>query len=221
MLKQVSSSAPIRASAVAAAVFWLAACESEKGAAAIEAPALEFPTDMAIGAPGAPVTVIEYASVTCPGCAHFHQEIFPSVKADYIDTGKVRFIYREFPTAPAQLSVAGSLMARCAAEKAGAEGYFATIGSLFSAQQVWVRAQSPRAELLKIAGQAGLDEAAFDACLKRQDLLDVINANTASGRERYGVNSTPSFIIDGEVRQFRSAEEMTAALDKALENAAE
>lgn len=173
-------------------------------------------SDMALGDPDSPVTVIEYASVTCPHCATFHEEVFPVIKEKYVDTGKVRFIFREFPTSPANLSIAGSMMARCAADKGGNDAYFLVLGSLFKTQRVWIYGESPREELLKIAAQAGMSEADFDTCVKRQELLDYLNENINEGSEKYDVTSTPSFIVDGQKRHFSTVEDFSKALDEAL-----
>ncbi len=177
--------------------------------------------DMALGNTDATVTVIEYASVTCPHCATFHETIFPSIKENYIDTGKVRFIFREFPTAPAELSVVGSMLARCAADKGGRDAYFLVIDSLFKTQKTWIFGDNPRAELIKVANQAGMDEAAFDACVKREELLELINKNISEGRDKYAVNSTPSFVINGNLRHFSNYEDFAAALDETLEKTAQ
>lgn len=177
--------------------------------------------EMGLGDIDAPVTVIEYASVTCPHCASFHETIFPSVKENYIDTGKVRFIFREFPTAPAELSVVGSMLARCAADKGGSEAYFLIIGSLFKTQRSWIYGDSPRDELIKIVSQAGMSEDDFDRCVKRKELLDIINENINTAQQKYNVNATPSFIIDGQLRSISSVDAFAEALDAALENAAE
>lgn len=174
--------------------------------------------EMSMGSEDAAVTVIEYASVTCPHCATFHEQVFPEIKADYIDTGKVRFIFREFPTAPAELSVVGSMLARCAADKGGDEAYFLVLGSLFKTQQTWIYGET-RDELMKIAAQAGLDKAAFDECVRREDLINLINENVSAGRDRYEINSTPSFVVNGVLRHFSDAESMAKALDEALEKA--
>lgn len=177
--------------------------------------------DMALGNTDATVTVIEYASVTCPHCATFHETIFPTIKENYIDTGKVRFIFREFPTAPAELSVVGSMLARCAADKGGRDAYFLVIDSLFKTQKTWIFGDNPRAELIKVANQAGMDEAAFDACVKREELLELINKNISEGRDKYAVNSTPSFVINGNLRHFSNYEDFAAALDETLEKTAQ
>ncbi len=177
--------------------------------------------EMGLGDVNAPVTVIEYASVTCPHCATFHETIFPTIKENYIDTGKIRFIFREFPTAPAELSVVGSMLARCAADKGGSEAYFLIIGSLFNTQRTWIYGDSPRDELVKIVSQAGMSEADFDTCVKRKELLDLINENINTAQQRYNVNSTPSFVIDGQLRSISSVDAFSEALDAALENAAQ
>lgn len=182
--------------------------------------------DMALGAKDAKVTVIEYASVTCPHCATFHEDIFPTIKADYIDTGKIRFIFREFPTAPANLSVAGSMLARCAAEEKGDDAYFLVLDTLFKNQgnpyqdnKGWIYGDAPREELLKIAAQTGMSAEEFDACMKRQELLDFLNANIKEGNEKYGVDSTPTFVVNGQTRHFNTAEEFSKAVDEALAKA--
>ncbi len=182
--------------------------------------------DMALGSKDAKVTVIEFASVTCPHCAVFHEDIFPAIKENYIDTGKVRFIFREFPTAPANLSVAGSMLARCAADKGGDDAYFLVLGTLFKTQgnpyqenKGWIYGDAPREELLKIAAQAGMSADEFDACMKRQELLDFLNANIKEGTEKYGVNSTPSFVVNGQTRHFSTVEDFSKALDEVLAKA--
>ena len=172
--------------------------------------------DMTSGNADAPVTIIEYASVTCPHCATFHETIYPAIKEEYIDTGKVKFIFREFPTAPADRSVVGSMLARCAADKGGEDAYFLVLGALFKNQREWIY-NDTRAELMKIAAQAGMDEAAFDACVRRQELVDLINDNVDEGRAKYNVNSTPSFVIGGTLRHSSSLEDFKALIDKELE----
>lgn len=208
--------------ALMALPFLLTACSgasSDSGAnSETGAKPVEERVEMVLGAEDAPVTVIEYASVTCPGCAAFHQSIFPEIKRDYIDTGKVRFVFREFPTPPQGLSYVGSVLARCAAEKGGEDAYFLVLNTLFQTQRTWI-GENAQAELKKIAAQAGMDEAAFDACLQRQDLVDLINDNVEEGSEKYGINATPSFVLNGEkLPAIRSTEDMRAHLDKAMEN---
>ncbi|HXI86532.1 MAG TPA: DsbA family protein [Parvularculaceae bacterium] len=173
------------------------------------------PTDMVMGEKDAPVTVFEYASVTCPHCAAFHHDMLPTIKKDYIDTGKIKLVFREFPTPPQALSVAGSMIARCAADKGGPDAYFAVVGALFTTQRVWVVGDNPKFELQKIAAQAGMDEAAFNACIQRQDLVDLINKNVSEGHDRFGINGTPTFVVNGEALEVRTIDELTTKLDKA------
>lgn len=175
-------------------------------------------SDMVLGAAEAPVTLIEYASVTCPHCATFNEQVMPAIKEKYIDTGKVKLVFREFPTAPANFSLIGSVLARCAAEKSGPEAYFLVTDALFRGQQTWIK-ENPKTELLKIVAQAGMDEAALDACLQRKELVEVINANAKEAMEKYNVNGTPSFILDGEKMSYRSKEEFEEKIAAAVEKA--
>ena len=177
--------------------------------------------EMTLGSPDAKVTVIEYASVTCPHCATFHETIYPSIKAEYIDTGKVRFVFREFPTSPANLSIAGSMLARCAADKGGKDAYFLVLDSLFKTQRTWAYGGEPRPELVKIAAQAGMSEDELDECINRQELLDLINENVNVGRDKYDIRSTPSFVVNGTKRNFSKWDEISDTLDEALEKAGE
>jgi protein-disulfide isomerase len=158
------------------------------------------------GAADAPVTVVEYASMTCPHCAHFHETTYPELKKKYIDTGKVRFIFREFPLDP--LAAAGSMLARCA----GKDKYFPMVDTLFSQQRVWV-VQKPLEPMLTIAKQAGFTKDSFEACLANQKLLDEIQASRVRASDKFGVNSTPTFFINGKIyRGALSPEELDAQL---------
>jgi len=154
--------------------------------------------DMVIGNPDSDVTLIEYASFTCGHCANFHKSVYPEIKRKYIDTGKIRFVFRELPTPPQQLSYIGSVIARCASDRGGDEAYFAVADGLFHNQQEWVFGNDPLTELLKITNQAGMDEEAINTCLKRQEIVDVINANVKEGNERFGITGTPTFVMNGE-----------------------
>jgi protein-disulfide isomerase len=151
---------------------------------------------MIIGAEDAPVTVIEYASVTCPGCRLFHERTYPTIKEQFIDTGKVRFEYRELPTAPQRLAVAGFIVARCAATEGGPEAFMAVVDALYRRQDSWVRGSNPAQEFNNIAAQAGLTGTAFEDCFKRQDIRDAIAESVEEARAA-NVSGTPSFVIDG------------------------
>jgi len=152
--------------------------------------------DEAMGAADAPVTLVEYASMTCSHCAHFHQSTFPEMKKKYIDTGKVRFIFREFPLDP--LAAAGSMLARCA----GKDKFFPLIEALFSQRADWV-VQKPLQPMLAIAKQAGFTQQTFDECLANQQILNGIEESRNRAATRFNVNSTPTFFINGKI--FRGA----------------
>jgi protein-disulfide isomerase len=161
--------------------------------------------DMAQGDEKAPVTIIEYASMTCPHCAAFHATTYPELKKRYIDTGKVRFIFREFPLD--QLALAGFLLARCA----GPDKYFPMIDTLFQLQKEWL-VQKPLAPLLAIAKQAGMSEQAFNECLQDQKLIDGIE-DVRQRAIKLNVQSTPSFFINGKpMRGNYSIEEFEKAM---------
>lgn len=179
-------------------------------------PAGVLATDMVLGDPDAPVTLIEYASLTCPACANFHATALPDIKENYIDTGKVKLVFREFPTSPAALSVAGSVVARCAAEKNGSKAYFALLGTMFKEQRAWVYGNDPKGEILRIIAPAGIDEAGLNACLERQDLIDLVETNTKTGSEEFQITGTPTFVLGGNKLSFRTMEQFTEALDEAL-----
>jgi protein-disulfide isomerase len=147
--------------------------------------------EMAIGDAKAPITVVEYASMTCPHCAHFSETTFPELKKRYIDTGKVRFLFREFPLD--QLAAAGFILARCA----GPDKYFPLIETLFAQQRDWV-VQRPLAPLTAIAKQAGLSQQAFEACLDNRELLEGMEKVRNQAAEKFGVNSTPTFFVNGK-----------------------
>jgi protein-disulfide isomerase len=147
--------------------------------------------EMAMGDEKAPITVIEYASMTCPHCAHFSEATFPELKKRYIDTGKVRFLFREFPLD--QLAAAGFILARCA----GPDKYFPLIETLFAQQHDWV-VQKPLQPLLAIAKQAGLSQQAFEACLDNREMLEKLEKVRNDASDKFGVNSTPTFFVNGK-----------------------
>lgn len=161
---------------------------------------------MTIGSPDAPLTIVEYASVTCGGCAAFHANLFPKIKEQFIDTGLVRFEYREFPTPPVRLSQAGFIVARCAATGSGPEGYYAVVDALYKTQRTWMYSQEPGTELRNLAAQVGIGGTDFDDCFAREDIRDVLVASIESGRE-LGVDSTPTLVIDGEIFDYGRSEE--------------
>ena len=148
--------------------------------------------DIAMGATDAPVTIVEYASMTCPHCAHFHTDVFPTLKSRYIDTGKVRFMLREFPLDP--LAAAGFMVARCA----GPEKRDAIVDLLYRQQKTWAVASDPAKALLGVLKQAGFTQESFDACLKDSKLYDAVLKTREIASESFKVESTPTFFINGK-----------------------
>jgi protein-disulfide isomerase len=147
--------------------------------------------DVVLGSDKAPVTIIEYASMTCPHCAHFSTTTFPELEKRYIDTGKVRFIFREFPLDA--LAAAGFMLARCA----GNDKFIPVIETLFAKQPEWM-VEKPLPALREIAKQFGFTEQSFDACLANQKVLDAVQDVRDRGATKLGVNSTPTFFVNGK-----------------------
>ncbi len=164
--------------------------------------------DVVLGKADAPVTIVEYASMTCSHCAAFHATTYPELKRKYIDTGKVRFILREFPLDP--LATAGFMLARCV----GDDKRTAIVDLLFAQQKNWAFTEKPVESLANLVKQAGVAQEAFEACLKDQDLYAKINKVRDHAAEKFGVNATPTFFIDGKKQ---NGELTPEALDKLLE----
>ena len=161
-------------------------------AAQVAAP-LSLP-DMALGPAKAPVTIVEYASMTCPHCAAFEQNVFPMLRSKYIDTGKVRFVFREFPLDI--VAAEASMLARCAANN-DAEKFFDVVDRVFK-QQDQLMAQ-PLQALRMIGKQSGMSEQAVDACGTNQAELDKIAADQKIAHEVLKVDATPTLFINGEM----------------------
>jgi protein-disulfide isomerase len=150
--------------------------------------------DMAIGPKDAPVTITEYASMTCPHCAAFNEKVFPQIKSEYIDSNKIRYVFREFPLDIK--AAAGSMLARCIARDDSGK-YFAVVDMLFRQQNDWVLKNTTET-LMRIGKQAGLSQQAVEDCLKDQALLDKIVADQKYASEVLKVDSTPTFFINGD-----------------------
>ena len=164
--------------------------------------------DKALGDANAPVKIVEYMSMTCPHCANFHNNTFDKIKEKYIDSGKVYFIIREFPFDPR--AAAAFMLARCAPENQ----YYPFVSMLFKQQQTWATAQDARGALLQMSKLAGFSQESFEACLTNQKLLDDVNATMQRGAGEFGVNSTPTFIINGKkYAGDMSLETMSALID--------
>jgi protein-disulfide isomerase len=147
--------------------------------------------DIPMGSPTAPVTIIEYASMTCPHCAAFATTTFPKLKEKYIDTGKVKYIMREYPLDG--LAAAAFMLARCA----GPEKYYPVIETLFAQQQKWA-VKEPVPPLLAIAKQAGFTQQSFEACINDKALLAKVQQMRDRGSQKFKVEATPTFYINGE-----------------------
>jgi protein-disulfide isomerase len=147
--------------------------------------------DVVLGSPDAPVTIVEYASMTCPHCAQFQAKTFPKLKERYIDTGKVRYIFREFPLDP--LAAGAFMLARCADK----DKYLSIVDLFFGTQREWV-VPNPLQPLFNIAKQAGYNEETFNACLKNQQILDGIQNVRDHAAKVLNVESTPTFFINGK-----------------------
>lgn len=147
--------------------------------------------DLWLGSDKAPVTIIEYASMTCPHCAHFSETTFPELKKRYIDTGKVRYTLRTFPLD--QLAAAGFMIALCG----GKDKYMPIVETLFAKQDQWI-VKDPVPPLEEIAKQFGFTDDQFKACLANQKMLDDIQAVRDHAVQKLGVNSTPTFFVNGK-----------------------
>ena len=162
----------------------------------IDAPASAAPApadmEMALGRDDAPVTIIEYASLSCTHCAKFHEQTLPTLQEKYIDAGKVRLVFREFPLE--QTAFWASIMARCA----GTKRYFAFVNMFFKKQQNWYSAKDPFQALVKIARLGGLSASAIKACSEDKALGDGILQTRLDGEQQHEVTSTPTFLIDGK-----------------------
>ena len=168
------------------------------------------PPEKYLGKEDAPVTIVEYASMTCPHCAHFHETTLPELKTKYIDTGKVRMVFREFPFDPR--AEAGFMLARCSDDN-----YFPMIDVLFRQQNSWAGVENAKEALLQISKLAGFSQQKFEECLTNQKLLDDIRSVRTRGANEFKVDSTPTFFING--KQYKGAlsiAEMSAIIDPLL-----
>ena len=183
---------------------WLPLVLSESSAAEL--------SEQAIGDPNAPVTIIEYASLTCPHCATFHEDVLPALKERYIAPGKVRLIYRDFPLD--ERALAAAKIAHCA----GPERYFGFIDVLFQTQSSWARAEDHIAALKQLGKLGGLSEQQIDACLADEELTDRILQDRLDAQNQHDITSTPSFVIDGEtVTGVQDVEDLAELIDPLLE----
>ena len=170
-------------------------------------------TDFSVGPADAKVQITEYASFTCPHCANFHATVWPQLKADYIDTGKVRFTYREVYFD--RYGLWAAMIARCGGEMR----YFGIVDMLFEKQQDWAASDDPNVvvgNLRQIGKVAGMDDATMDACMKDGAKAEAMVAQFEANMEADGIEGTPSFIINGEKHSNMSYEDMKAIIDAEL-----
>ncbi len=176
----------------------IAALAALAATAAVQAEPL--PTDQALeerimGNPDAPVTIIEYASLTCPHCADFHADTLPQIKKEWIDTGRAKLVYRDFPTSPVALAVYAAMVARCAPE----DSYFKFLDVFYKQQRSWTGSSDPMKALAQLARLGGMSQADFDACTENEALFTGIRERALDGQMEFGIESTPSFVVNGRV----------------------
>jgi protein-disulfide isomerase len=192
-----------------AAAAMLAACH--KGAGSVSSDDMVNAPEMTLGNPAAKVTVVEYASDTCAHCARFAMQVFPAFRAKYIDTGKVRYVFREFLTPPEQVSAAGFLLARCA----GKDKYFSVVDAEFRGQQQMFESGDAKAVLLNIAKGAGLTEAQFNACITNEAALKALAARVQRAIDVDHIDGTPTLMVNGKT--LGAGEVTLAQLDAAIQ----
>jgi protein-disulfide isomerase len=174
-----------------------------------------MPDDMSLGSPTAKVTVLEFASLGCPICAKWNNDMFPAFKAKYIDTGKVHYVLKEFSTGDAPVAAAGFLLARCA----GKDKYFQVVDAVFRQEAELLesdRNAEKRDRLVKVAQSAGIPESQFDACTSNDDALKAFNDRVDAAAKKYNIDSTPTFIVNGKAT---TGYQDMAAMDKVIADA--
>ncbi len=177
-------------------------------------PMKEILSDRVLGNSDAPVTIIEYASMTCPHCAQFHSGPYPILKKEYIETGKVKFIYRDFPLD--RMAAAAAMMARCAPK----ERYFPVVGIIYGTQQNWAKMANPEAALSQIGLLSGISPDTYQACVGNKDIFDGVMKIRTEGDQKYKVKSTPTIIINGKTFEGHATiEKLRKALDAELAKA--
>jgi protein-disulfide isomerase len=172
---------------VAASVSLLAACANKSDSTSATA-------DMTLGKDTAPVTMVEYASVTCSHCARFDRDVFQTIRTKYIDTGRVHYVFKEFLTPPEAAAASGFLLARCA----GKDKYFDVIEAMFRSQEESFRTGDFRTTYLRIAKSAGMTEEQFATCVNDSKALDALQTRVQNAIEKDKVNGTPTIFVNGK-----------------------
>ncbi|HEY1073638.1 DsbA family protein [Brevundimonas sp.] len=190
--------------AALAAMATVAGCTAKTGGAA--------QGDMAMGAgEDAKVTVVEYASVTCGHCAVWNEEVWPEFKTRYVDTKKVRYVFREFPTPPQDIAVAGFLIARCAGE----DKYFDVVHDIMASQKEWQAGVPPRNTLFRAAAAAGLSQEQTEICIRDKAAIEEMSNRIKAGIDA-GVTGTPTFLVNGTKVLDSSLSGLSEAIDAEL-----
>ena len=169
-----------------------------------------FADDRILGSAEAPITIIEYSSLTCPHCAKFHKETLPEVKDNWVDSGKARIVYRHFPLDG--LALRAAMVTNCMDE----ERYFTFLEALFHGQKLWAQASDPMKALSQVAALAGLNRERFEACIEDEAQANAILERRKHGETTYDIASTPTFIVNGRKVQGALGYE---AFSKVLEEA--
>jgi protein-disulfide isomerase len=171
----------------------------------------ELLAERTLGKADAPITLIEFSSLTCPHCASYHRDTLPQITKEYVETGKVRLVYRDFPLDT--LAYAGAMLARCVDRSR----YFPFLETLFVNQSSWARSKNPLDDLEKLAKLAGLSKADFDACLGNQELLAGIRKAQEKAGLEHDIRSTPTFLVNGErIEGAADFAAMKKLIDKAI-----
>lgn len=197
---------------LAAGLTGLAACDRGGGG-----PTASAQGDMSLGRADAPVTVIEYASSSCSHCARWNQEVWPEFKRRYVDSGRVRYVFREFLTEPRAYAASSFLLARCAAAADRPERYFSVLDAVFRSQEEVFRTGDTRAPLLRIAQSTGMSEQQFTTCLRDEAALNALNDRVERAAREDQIESTPTFVVNGRrLIGEQSLAQLAAAIDPLL-----
>ena len=169
-------------------------------------------SEKVLGDADAEITIVEYASLTCPHCAKFHKEILPKIKAEYIEPGKAKLVYRDFPLD--QTALKASLLARCAPD----DQFFTFIDALFSQQQMWSQSDDPDEALANLGVLGGVSRESFERCISNEELTDYVLQVRLDGQNEFAVESTPTVIVNGKkLAHVSSFEEIRAAVDPLIQ----
>lgn len=171
--------------------------------------------DQLLGKKDAPILMIEYASFTCPHCAYFHSKVFPHIKKDFIDTGKVRFIYRDYPLNDPAFAI--SMITRCIARDVGNDKFYPLIKVLFDTQDKWLESKDLEEDIAKITKLAGFGKSKFDGCFANKTVEKGIREVQAFAGKKLGIRGTPTLFINGELYEGKgSFEAISTYLDAKL-----